>query len=60
MGGLLGLGDLRVAALLGGEDRILLFRSRETYLAVALTQDAAPEDTESRIRQTIAARKARR
>ncbi|WP_052571918.1 DUF4388 domain-containing protein [Geothrix fermentans] len=51
------LGELQVAATHGGPDRMLLFRSKETGLAVSLAAGAIHDDVENGIRQALSTRR---
>lgn len=57
LGEAFGLGDLQVAAMHAGPEKVLLFKSKGTGLSVCLTDDAAPEAVEAGIRQALAARR---
>ena len=56
IGEALGLGDLLVAALHGGPDKMLLFKSRGNYLTVALAPEASLDSVETGIRQAVSPR----
>ncbi len=60
IGELLGLGGLQAATALAGPDKLLLFKSKGTYLTVALTAEAGAYEVEAGIRQDLVARKAAR
>lgn len=60
IGEALGLGELTVAAMHAGPEKVLLLKSRGTYLALQLAPEASPEAVELGIRQTLAALKASR
>jgi len=57
LGEAFGLGELQVAATHGGSDRMLLFRSKETSLAVSLTGETTHEAVEAGIRQALSPRR---
>ncbi len=57
IGEVLGLGDMKAAAMHAGPEKVLLFKSRGTYLSVSLTQEGSPEEVELGIRQALSARK---
>ena len=54
------LGELQVAATHGGAERMVLFRSKETSLAVCLAEGAALEAVEVGIRRALSPHKAER
>ena len=60
IGEALGLGELAVAAMHAGPEKVLLLKSRGTYVALQLAPEASPEEVELGIRQTVAALKASR
>lgn len=54
------LGELQVAATHGGADQIVLFKSKETSLAVCLAEGVAPEAVEMGIRQALSPQRVER
>jgi hypothetical protein len=57
LGDAFGLGDLQMAAIHAGPEKVLMFKSKGTGLSVCLTDDAAPDAVEAGIRQALAARR---
>ncbi|HJW33024.1 MAG TPA: DUF4388 domain-containing protein [Holophagaceae bacterium] len=60
IGEALGLGDLQAAAAHAGPDKLLLFKSKGSYLTVRLTLDVGPEEAEAGIKRALVARRAMR